>query len=110
MAVNRTATATLRALGIVPCLVLAACAALADPDATPVPPSACEQFIAAAEALELITTGEVREFTLRGAIAVTSREDRSLGDLRCGPWPSPAREPAGRTLAARRAASRVLRR
>jgi hypothetical protein len=69
------------------CLVLGGCAALAEPDATPVPPTPCEQLIAAAEAIQLITTGVERELTLRGAIAATYGEDRSLG-LRCGPWPA----------------------
>ncbi len=81
-------TAARRVLWIAPCLVLAACAAVADPDATPVPLSPCEQFIAAAEALELISTGEVKHFSLRAAIAATLGEGRALGDLRCGPWPS----------------------
>ena len=90
MAITGTAAAALRAIVIAPALLLAGCAALADPDATPVPPSPCEQLIAAAEALQLITTGETTKLTLRGAIVVTSGEDRSLGDLRCGPWPSPA--------------------
>ena len=76
-----------RALWIVPSLVLAACAAIADPDATPMPPSPCEQFITAAEALELISTGEVKQFSLRAAIAAIIGEGCSLGDLRCEPWP-----------------------
>ena len=89
MNIQRTATAARRALWVVPCVVLAACAAVAAPDATPVPPTPCEQFIAAAEALELISTGRERHFTLRGAISATIGEDRMLGNLRCGPWPIP---------------------
>jgi hypothetical protein len=82
-------TTARRALWIVPSLVLAACAAVADPDATPVPPSPCEQFIAAAEALELISSGEVKHFSLRDAIVATIGEERAFGGLRCGPWPAP---------------------
>ena len=89
MRIDRATTATRRALWIVPCVVLSACAAVAAPDATPEPPSPCEQFIAAAEALELISTGRDRQFTLRGAISATMGEDRMLGNLRCGPWPIP---------------------
>ncbi|MEE8421615.1 MAG: hypothetical protein V3S31_02440 [Dehalococcoidia bacterium] len=89
MAIIGTASA-LRAAGLVTCLLLVDCAALADPDATPTAPSACEQFIAAAEAIELITTGVDKDFTLREAVAFTAGEDLTLG-LRCGPWPSAAR-------------------
>lgn len=41
MAITGTAAAALRAIVIAPALLLAGCAALAGPDATPVPPRRC---------------------------------------------------------------------